>query len=79
MKRILTVLVMVALFSCNDTVSINSRAVEEIKQDADSLAGKIEQKVEQGWDSAKEKAKDLKINIGVRPDSSRARPDTSRS
>ena len=77
MKGILTVLVTVALLSCNDTVSINSRAVEEIKRDADSLAGKIEQKVEQGWDSTKSKAKDLKESIEDRWDSSkRAGKDT---
>lgn len=79
MKRILAVLAAVALFSCNDTVSINSRAVEEIKQDADSLAGKIERKVEQGWDSTKSKAKDLKESIEDRWDSSkRARKDTGK-
>lgn len=77
MKGILTVLAAVALLSCNDTVSINSRAVEEIKKDADSLAGKIERKVEEGWDSTKSKAKDLKESIGDRWDSSkRARKDT---
>jgi hypothetical protein len=62
-------LVTVALLSCNDTVSINSRRLEEIEKDADSLAGKIERKVEQGWDSTKAKAKDLKEKIGNRRDS----------
>ena len=78
MKGILTAFLAAALFSCNDTVSINSRAVEEIKQDADSLAGKIEQKVEQGWDSTKSKARDLKERIEDRWDSSkRARKDSA--
>ena len=77
MKGVFTLLVLATLLSCNDTVRINSQEVEEIKRDADSLAGKIEQKVEQGWDSTRSKAKDLKESIEDRWDSSkRARKDT---
>ena len=76
MKSIFSMIAAIALVSCNETVSIKSAEADSLRMEADSLAGKIGQKVEQGWDTAKLKAKGLKEKIEDRLDSDR-RKDTT--
>ena len=76
MKSILLCFAVAALLSCNDTVSIDSAKVDSLKMEADTLAGKIEQKVEQAYDTTKEKARELKNKIGDRLDSDKRKDST---
>lgn len=61
MKRILSVLVISALFTaCNDS-SINVEAeADSLNTKLEHVGEKIEEKAEQAWDTTKAKASDIK-------------------
>ncbi|MBD0331441.1 MAG: hypothetical protein ICV66_02190 [Chitinophagaceae bacterium] len=77
MKRILIVIISsVALAACNnDGTSVTIKS-DSLKNEVDSLGGRIDTTAEKLWDSTKAKAKNLKEKIERSIDKDSTRKDT---